>query len=150
VAALLSERPVLPDSLAGMAAPALARLYTATSIGDATECLSSARLLLGLGPGLTPAGDDCLVGWLAGAWTAGAAGRRLVGALGPALLKEAARRTGPLSSAFLAAALVGEVAEPVSRFVAVPDAERLESLLALGATSGADLLGGYLLARSAL
>jgi hypothetical protein len=150
VAALLSERTPLPDPLARMAAPALARLYAATSVHDVTDCLTAARSLLGLGPGLTPAGDDCLVGWLAGAWTTGPAGQRLVEAVGTGLLDEAAHRTGSLSRAFLAAALLGEAAEPISAFAALPDAERLEGLLALGATSGADLLGGYLLARQAL
>jgi hypothetical protein len=52
--------------------------------------------------------------------------------------------------ALLAAVVAGQVAEPVHRFVTRPDAPGLEALLALGATSGADLLVGYLFARHAL
>ncbi|MGH7322861.1 MAG: hypothetical protein ACRELA_25005, partial [Candidatus Rokuibacteriota bacterium] len=48
--------------LAQVAAPALACLYGATAAFDVRDCLVAARLLLGLGPGLTPAGDDALEG----------------------------------------------------------------------------------------
>ncbi len=138
------------DPLSRVALPALARLGAATSARDPAGCLAAARSLLGLGPGLTPAGDDCLVGWLAGAWTAGAAGRHLVDATGPGLLAAATDLTGRLSRAFLAAAVSGEVAQPVHGFALLPDEARLAGLLAQGATSGADLLAGYLLARAAL
>jgi len=148
-AVLMKGTPPI-DPLSRAALPALAHLAAATSARDAAGCLAAARSLLGLGPGLTPAGDDCLVGWLAGAWTAGAAGRRLAAAAGPGLLAAATDLTGRLSRAFLAAAVSGEVAEPVHGFALRPDEARLVGLLALGATSGADLLAGYLLARAAL
>lgn len=148
--ALLAGDVPPSDPLARTAAPALARLYAATWARNEADCLAAARPLLGLGPGLTPAGDDCLVGWLAGAWTAGAAGRRLVEAMGPDLLAAATHLTSRLSTAFLAAAVNGEAAEPLHGFVLAPTEARLAGLLALGATSGADLLAGYLLARAAL
>lgn len=149
-AALLAGDVPPSDPLARTAAPALARLYAATRARNEADCLAAARPLLGLGPGLTPAGDDCLVGWLAGAWTAGAAGRRLVEAMEPDLLAAATHLTSRLSTAFLAAAVNGEAAEPLHGFVLAPTEARLAGLLALGATSGADLLAGYLLARAAL
>ncbi len=149
-AALLTGGVPPTDPLARAAVPALARLSAATTLRAPDGCLAAARPLLGLGPGLTPAGDDCLVGWLAGARTASSEGRALAEAVGPGLLGAATRRTGPLSRAFLAAAVAGEAAEPLRDFVLVPDEARLEGLLALGATSGADLLAGYLLARVAL
>ena len=149
-AALLTGGTPPSDPLARTALPGLANLYAGTSRRDPEECLAAARSLLGLGPGLTPAGDDCLVGWLAGARTASPAGRYLAGAVGPRLLREAAGRTGRLSRAFLGAAVAGEVAEPVRDFVLAPDERRLAGLLALGATSGADLLAGYFVARAAL
>ena len=138
------------DPLARAAAPALARLYRATWARHTADCLAAARPLLGLGPGLTPAGDDCLVGWLSGAWAAGADGRRLVEAVRPGLLAAATHLTTRLSAAFLAAAVNGEAAEPLHGFVLAPTEARLAGLLELGATSGADLLAGYLLARAAL
>lgn len=143
-----AARPATP--IAGLAAPALARLHAATSAGDAAGCLAAARPLLGLGPGLTPSGDDCLVGWLTGAWVTPRLGRGFVDRAGLALLDAAARRTGPLSRAFLVAAVAGQVAEPVHRFVTAPDESRLAGLLELGETSGADVLAGYLIARHAL
>lgn len=149
-AALLTGGVPPAGPLARTAVPALARLSTATTLRDPDGCLAAALPLLGLGPGLTPAGDDCLVGWLAGARTASTEGRDLAEAVGPRLLGGATRRTGPLSRAFLAAAVAGEAAEPLLDFVLVPDEARLEGLLALGATSGADLLAGYLLARVVL
>ncbi len=150
VAASVLKRTALPaDPLARLAVPALAGLSAATAERDAAGALAAARGLLGLGPGLTPAGDDCLDGWLAGLWADGPAGRALVRAVGPALLRAAADRTTALSRAFLACAVAGAVAEPVRAFVAAPEAPRLAALLALGATSGADVLAGYLLARAA-
>ncbi|MFQ5519944.1 MAG: DUF2877 domain-containing protein, partial [Candidatus Methylomirabilia bacterium] len=74
----------------------------------------------------------------------------LAKAVAPELLAAATDRTGPLSCAFLAAAAAGEAAEPVHGFALVPDSMRLAGLLRVGATSGADLLAGYLLARVAL
>lgn len=149
-AALLRGESPPTDLLARTAAPALACLYATTSALDAAGCLTAARALLGLGPGLTPSGDDCLVGWLAGVWTASADGRDLVGLTGRKLLALAADRTGRLSNAFLAAAVTGQAAEPLHRFALAPTEARLADLLALGATSGADLLAGYLLAHAAL
>lgn len=149
-AALLTRGAPPADPLARTALPALARLAAATTLRDPDGCLAAARPLLGLGPGVTPAGDDCLVGWLAGCRAASPAGRRLAEVVRPRLLWEAAGRTGRLSQAFLEAAVAGEVAEPVRDFVLAPDERSLAGLLALGATSGADLLAGYLLARAAL
>ncbi|MFQ5899692.1 MAG: DUF2877 domain-containing protein [Candidatus Methylomirabilia bacterium] len=149
-AALLTGDPPPTDPISRAAWPALVRLCVATHSRSAPECLAAAHSLLGLGPGLTPAGDDCLVGWLAGARIAGEDGRELATAVAPGLLVAATDRTTPLSRAFLAAAAAGEAAEPVHGFALVPDTVRLAGLLRLGATSGADLLAGYLLARVAL
>ena len=140
----------LSTPLAQLARPRLGRLGEATAAGDAEACLHAAQALLGLGPGLTPSGDDCVSGWLTGLVVGSPRGRCLVERVGPGLLRRACGRTGPLSVALLAAVVAGQVAEPVHRFVTRPDAPGLEALLALGATSGADLLAGYLLARHAL
>jgi hypothetical protein len=148
--AILAGTPPPADPLGRLAAPALAALRAGTASGDAAGALAAATALLGLGPGLTPSGDDCLVGWLAGLWVGGAPGQALLAATAPALLAAAHERTGALSRAFLAAAATGQVAEPVRDFVMTPSRSRLAGLLALGATSGGDLLAGYCLARAAL
>jgi hypothetical protein len=136
--------------LARLAGPALQRLREATARGDGEGCMEAATALVGLGPGLTPSGDDCLVGWLTALRVAGPEPRRLADAVGPGLLARAAGRTSPLSLAFLAAAAAGHVAVSVRRFVLQPDATGLDGLLGLGETSGADLLAGYLATRDAL
>jgi hypothetical protein len=140
----------LPTPLAGLAGPALARLRDATATGDGQGCLAAATALLGLGPGLTPSGDDALVGWLAALRVAGPKPRALAETLGERLLALAAGRTSPLSCAFLAAVAAGHVAVPVRGFVGRPDPTGLEGLLALGETSGADVLAGYLVAWDAV
>lgn len=150
VCAWLAARPAPSDPLACLAWPALVRLAAATAALDPDDCTSAVRSLLGLGPGLTPAGDDLVVGWVVGLWTSGRDGRRLAGRVRRALLAAARTRTGALSRAFLAAALDGQAAEPVCAFARCPDQTRRAALLALGATSGADLLAGYLLAHHAL
>jgi hypothetical protein len=106
--------------------------------------------LLGLGPGLTPAGDDLLCGLLVGL-----AGRPdLRDPLAAAVLSHAARRTTFLSAELLRHAAAGLAAPAV---VAVADAlaghgddaalaRCLPRLLALGHTSGRALAQGLLLA----
>ncbi len=106
--------------------------------------------LLGLGVGLTPSGDDALVGWLAALWGAGPASRSLVAGLARPLDELAATRTTRLSREFLACALRGQVAEPLGRFVNRGDPQSLAGLLACGATSGGDCLVGWVAGLQAL
>ena len=147
LAGILGIVPLPDDSLAPLAAPRLARLACATACAHADLCQQAARALLGLGPGLTPAGDDLIAGWVAGLWTSGTEGRQLVHLVGRGLLAAAAERTTPLSRAFLAAALAVAAAEPLGRTIRRPEPAMISALLRTGATSGADSLAGYLLAR---
>ncbi len=112
------------------------------------ECLRGARWLAGLGGGLTPAGDDFIVGVLLAAW----AGLYGPGAetLGPAIAQAAAPLTTRLSAAYLRAAARGECMERWHElFHAICDGDeslvRLEigDLLEVGHTSGADALAGF-------
>ena len=106
--------------------------------------------LLGLGPGLTPAGDDLLAGLLVGL----ANRPEIRDPLAAAVLRHAPARTTWLSAELLRLAAGGLAAPPVAR---VADALAghgspvdLESataeLLAIGHTSGAALARGLLLA----
>lgn len=123
----------------------------ATAIGD----------LIGLGPGLTPAGDDVVASLVAGV-------RLLAGAVaGPALgvapaldqlvtaltaaVVGAAGRTTWLSAALLRHATRGEVAAPVAGLLAglagrAAPAVAVERLLGIGHTSGHDLATGLVMA----
>ena len=120
--------------------------------GDAGAFVTAATDLIGLGEGLTPAGDDCVVGALA------AIHRLAPGWLEPRAVRaisEAARyRTTEVARDFLLEALAGRFAEPVLAILAAPSAARATDaarrLLAMGATSGADTLDGLRLACRAL
>lgn len=119
---------------------------------DGADILTLAAHLCGRGPGLTPSGDDFLAGWLAAGWL-------LYGPL-PAFLeiaqhivKLARQRTHLLSQCWLSYAAAGDIASPVNRLLAAlhsPDQHQLQStaraVLALGATSGHDLVHGILYA----
>jgi hypothetical protein len=105
--------------------------------------------LVGLGPGLTPAGDDALIGWLAGTALLGPDRRSEV-------LRQAVRarlaRTTDVSGAHLEDALAGAFSEPLAQFAnalvrAPGEAPRaLADLAAVGATSGLDAAAGLLAA----
>jgi len=173
IAAVAALVPAWPDP-ASPAASALAtqgrRLATALSPGGARhprvvggqrgELTEIARRLVGLGGGLTPAGDDLLA--------ATTAALRLLGAaLGaPAAVATAGRlsaavapwrgRTTAVSAALLAQAARGAVAEPAAATLRAlagrqKPATALDQLVAAGHTSGHDLAVGLLLgARLAL
>jgi uncharacterized protein DUF2877 len=135
-------------------ARALQALGRGIAAGDARAFVDAACALVGFGEGLTPAGDDCVVGALA-------AVQRLsppwlsTRAAPPDRLAEAARtRTTDLARDFLLEALDGRFAEPVLALMTALSDDRAEDaakrLLSMGATSGADTLCGIRLACRAL
>ena len=119
-----------------------------------------ARQLTGLGPGLTPAGDDWLGGWLVGLHVRAAsapnteAGKPLaVAAVGRTVVEAAAGRTTGLSLAYLSAAAHGAVPRIWHDFLyALADADpdpvqrAAAKIMRHGATSGSDTLAGFLAA----
>jgi hypothetical protein len=132
------------------------RLEIAVASGDAGTAAAVAARIAGLGPGLTPSGDDGLAGVLAFRSWAEVAGRWPGGARLRAAIREAAvPRTTRLAGQLLAAAEHGHVAAPLAGLLTSLLAQRstfppdLSGLLAIGATSGADLLGGVRLAGRA-
>ena len=100
--------------------------------------------LLGLGPGLTPAGDDFLIGALTLLDAIGQ--ERLRAALGDAIAEVAPALTSPLSACFLTAAANGHVGEHLHRMVASVITEDIDAAVAaagrIGHTSGWDALTG--------
>ena len=140
------------DSIPGRAARAA--LAAGIEARDAARLIAGACALLGLGEGLTPAGDDCLVGALAvlHAVDAGALPR----GPGPAaaIADAAATRTTAIGREFVLHALAGRFSEPVLAVVRArslrESARAAERLAGLGATSGADTLAGMRLAWDAL
>ncbi len=113
----------------------------------------SARQLSGLGPGLTPSGDDVLVGTLLALAVALPADVEPIRA---ALMRAVAGRSTRISGAYLEAAARGEASEAWLHLLAIlPNGdpvmvtEAVRAVMAVGETSGADTLAGFLLALEA-
>jgi hypothetical protein len=133
---------------------AIEGLLAALRVGDRQGIAVGATALAGLGPGLTPAGDDFLLGLMAGLRT------------GPQFLEErglsveeacqaicgaAAGRTNLLSIALLRSASQGMFSEAWHILLAAlrqgkagEVREAADRVLSFGGTSGADALSGFL------
>jgi hypothetical protein len=116
--------------------------------------LEGAFGLIGLGEGLTPAGDDCLVGALAviqrfdGPWLAAHP------EIQASVRQRAWAGTTAVAREFIVHALAGHFAESVVDLMEVDSVEavrrRAARLIGVGATSGSDTLLGIRLALAAL
>jgi hypothetical protein len=122
---------------------------------DAASLARAARGLAGLGPGLTPSGDDLLAGFAA-AWILVGEARGLDRVarerVTEALFAGAERRASALGRVWLEHALRGELLEPMTRFVAAFLAAEPRDLgaavrgaLAVGSSSGTDWMVGFVL-----
>lgn len=123
-----------------------AKLVTGLSQDDHALCLEGAASLSGLGGGLTPAGDDWLVGFMLGIWAASA--RHTIPPT--AIAQTAAPRTTPLSAAWLHAAARGECGAPwhilfesLIKGSEPAITQAAEAVIHQGHTSGADALAGF-------
>ena len=134
-------------------------LIAATRTFQVDGAITAIRPLIGLGPGLTPSGDDFIVGYLAGLWsTAGNDSSRLrfISFLG-AWLSQAAAGTNAISGTDITSAVNGNVSEPIATLAQrfgqttsldnVRDATR--TALQVGNTSGTDGVLGLLLGCTA-
>jgi len=141
------------------ASQAIAALLTAHQRGDVYRIRTAARRLAGLGPGLTPAGDDWLAGWLVGLRVAsavdmvGTSDRLPIETVCKAVLQGASNQTTELSLAFLAAAADGALSrswhlliDALSSADTVPVRHAAGQVLSVGATSGSDMMAGFLTA----
>jgi hypothetical protein len=124
------------------------RLSAALEQCDLADAVQHARAMLGLGPGLTPSGDDFLVGLFA---VFNVAGSPCHGWLrgGREVLDGAEDATHAISLAALTEAAAGRVRASITALIAhllhglpgslpVP----LRRVLAIGSTSGADIVAG--------
>jgi hypothetical protein len=100
--------------------------------------------LIGLGPGLTPSGDDFLVGALALLDALGE--RETHAALARAITGASLARTSPLSRCFLKAAAAGHIDENLHRAVSSVMVGDIDSAVAaagqIGHSSGWDMMAG--------
>lgn len=102
------------------------------------------RGLVGLGPGLTPSGDDFLLGVLA--LLDALEERKIHGALAAAITDVAPALTSPLSHCFLRTAAAGHVGEYLHRAVSSVITGNVDAALAavrkIGHSSGWDMMAG--------
>ena len=151
LAAPASTRSSVDRAVAARLSHTLPLLARATEQRDVTAVAAAAARLVGLGPGLTPSGDDFIVGYLAALWSrAGhengidAMLHSLADSLAPLFL-----RTNAISRQMLSDAAQGRFAE---RLIDVTGAvagtgdvvDATANALASGHSSGADTLCGLL------
>jgi hypothetical protein len=137
-----------PVGLLGVARPMMAELVVALETGDPSLAAEVAARLIGLGPGLTPSGDDVLVGIEAALH---ALARPSAGFLASAMI-DVEERTTALAATLLRHAAAGEFAERLHILLAAllgSDDETIPAAIhraaAWGATSGSDCLLGVLI-----
>jgi hypothetical protein len=142
-------------SVARAVARAGVRLARATRVLQPDEAARAIDGLIGRGPGLTPSGDDLIIGFLAGLWSTTGdhpARRGFLEAL-CAAVAAAAAATGDISRAYLSHATQGRFAQPLTtlarRIAEGGDLGVVQfattAALRVGHTSGADGVMGLLL-----
>ena len=141
---LLRERAV--DLPAGIGAN-LRCLRRALATGEQARARRAVDAMLGLGPGLTPAGDDVIAGLLLAVHHLGEPREPAIAALRAYVLTAAPRRTTAVSAALLAHAAEGHGAPQVIAVLSALGTGRglraaLSALLRVGHTSGGDLAHG--------
>lgn len=124
------------------------RLSVALTRGDARRAQAHARAIVGLGPGLTPSGDDFLVGMLAVLNVPGHPGGSHLPAVVEAICG-AAGSTNDISFAALSRAVTGAVPQPlidlieaVMRGAGADLAAAVRRVLQIGSSSGTDIACG--------
>jgi Protein of unknown function (DUF2877) len=133
--------------------PAPAALAASCAAGDLAGAVEAAESMVGLGPGLTPSGDDVLAGLLlalrllGGAIRGGTRAVWLADWLSAAVTHDAGSRTTSLSATLLHCAARGQAAAEVATVLRAfagqePAAPAVTRLLTAGQTSGADLAWG--------
>lgn len=126
-------------------------LAAALQDGNETEAAERAACLLGFGPGLTPSGDDILLGLSAALAVENAPGASLCH-FRRAVTEQAARATNLISAAGIREAARGRMRASIAAFVRAllhEDCEsarrRLQQVLEIGSSSGADIAWGIVL-----
>jgi uncharacterized protein DUF2877 len=114
--------------------------------GSAGTSRKAVQGLIGLGPGLTPSGDDFLLGALAVLAAIGESAAHA--AMARAILDALPGLTTSLSGCFLRAAAAGHVGENLHRVVSSIMTDRLDAAVAaagkIGHSSGWDMMAGIL------
>jgi hypothetical protein len=151
--ALLHSDGIAQSAISRWAGEAIRTLIEATRSYQSDD-LSALTWLIGLGTGLTPCGDDFLVGYLAGLWCTVrdlVERRQFVSKLGQAVI-HFSERTNDISRTYLHHAMYGQVSsrlDNLAKAISRPESpEQLlliaESAMQSGHTSGMDAVTGLL------
>lgn len=135
------------------AAPVIAALADWACTGGHGDAVPDPTALVGLGPGLTPSGDDFLAGFLVALRRLGRG--EAADTLAAVVAPIAARATNTISAAHLALAAEGEISarliDVLDRIAAGGDCEALlDRVEAIGHTSGWDGLAGLVAGAAAV
>ena len=137
------------DPIFQKAETAIFELNNGLKIGNIMAMRNAAKSLAGLGSGLTPAGDDYLVGTMMAlyAWEKGTKAQEL----SSILAEESIPLTNSISAAWLKASQMGEAGQSWHDLIsAIANdhrellAEAVMRILPTGHTSGADALGAFI------
>jgi Protein of unknown function (DUF2877) len=138
----------IPDDPPLLPTPLLAGLSASISTADLPASVAAARRLAGLGRGLTPAGDDFIMGAILAAWVLHPVG--VAQRIAEEIANIAAPLTTSLSAAWLRCAGRGEAGvlwhnllEALIASNRVVVRKTVEQLQAVGHTSGTDALAGF-------
>jgi uncharacterized protein DUF2877 len=139
---MINYQPSLPTSL-------LSTLSSSIAAADLSSSLIATQKLAGLGIGLTPAGDDFILGAMLAAWIIHPA--EVASVLAKEVANTAAPLTTSLSATWLRSAGNGEAGILWHHFfnslIAVDPLQfqnSLSKILSVGETSGADAIAGFL------
>lgn len=139
---IVNYQPLLPISL-------LSTFSTSIATADLPSSFAVSRRLAGLGIGLTPAGDDFILGAVLAAWIIHPI--EIAGVLAKGITNTSAPLTTSLSAAWLRSAGKGEAGILWHQFfealISSKPAEiqtATDRILAMGETSGADALAGFI------
>lgn len=134
------------------------QLIGATQRLDPHASAEAAQKMIGLGPGVTPSGDDILIGYLAGLWATAAQDDRRPGfllTLGGSL-SNFAKDTNEISRTYLGYAIKGEFSSSIVMLVNAISKGGEQKLLSaakdamrVGHSSGMDSVTGLLLGMAA-
>ena len=123
-------------------------LLSSLANADLSSCITAAKKLAGLGQGLTPAGDDFIMGALYAAWIIHPT--EVANTLAREIVQIAAPLTTSLSAAWLRSAGKGEAGILWHEFfdaLSSPASSLhppINKILSVGETSGADALAGFI------
>ena len=145
----------LPSSTGGQFTEKLSAIITALQSSDTADLLNCLAALLGQGSGLTPSGDDFLMGFFLAfnRWGGNLPHAKLAQAQGRQIAEKARRQTTHLSANLIECAIQGQADERLIHALdglmtnEKSDLEWLDGLLNWGNSSGLDAFAGMILAN---